>query len=384
MIGRGTFAVAARIGRQILRDRRALALVIIAPAVIMTLFAVILDAEEPRPRIALKASGLVAVFLDSFEELLAEPEDPDDAFTVEWLDEDEEPLDAIQSGRLDAVMEFPETFLEDRASGRRSELTLYVEGADPTRTAAIFSRFRKALPEATVGFPKLLHADCPSHCAETIPDAPPEIDLIKLYGDEIDKNMDFFVPVLPPFFAFFFVFLLSGMAFLKERTSGTAERLLASPLSKGELVGGYVLGFLPLAMVQAALVIAYAALAIGGPWGGWPVIAAVLLLALVAECMGVFVSAFARSEFQVFQFIPIIIIPQILLSGIIWPIADFPVWLKPVAWAMPMTYAVNAIRDAAIRGMGFAGIWPDLAILALFAAGAMLLASLTVRKGTVD
>ena len=283
MMGGGTFAVAGRIVRQLLRDRRALVLVIVAPALVMTLFAVILDTEEPRPRIALKASGLVAIFLDSFEELLAQPEDPDDAFDVDWLEDGEDPLDAVRSDRVDAVIEFPETFMEDRASGRRSELTLYVEGADPTRTAAIFTRFRKAVPEAATGFPKLLHADCPSHCAETIPDAPPEITLVKLYGDEIDKNMDFFVPVLPPFFAFFFVFLLSGMAFLKERTSGTAERLLASPLSKAELVGGYVLGFLPLALVQAALVIGYAALAIGGPWGGWPAIAAILLLTLVAE-----------------------------------------------------------------------------------------------------
>jgi ABC-2 type transport system permease protein len=380
MNGRGALAVAARIVRQLLRDRRALVLVIVAPNVIMTLFAVLLNAEERRPRVALKASGLVAIYLGEFETLLAEPEDPDDAFEVDWLDEGESPLDAIRSGRLDAVMEFPDSFLEDRASGRRSELKLYLEGADPTRTAAIFTRFRRAVPDAAGGFPKFLHVDCPLHCGDTVPDAPPEIDLVPLYGGEIEENMDFFVPVLPPFFAFFFVFLLSGMAFLRERTSGTAERLLASPLTKAELVGGYVLGFLPLALVQAAVVIVYAALVIGGPWGGWPAVVAVLLLTLVAECLGVFVSAFARSEFQVFQFIPIVVLPQILLAGIIWPVADFPAWLKPVAWAMPLTYAVDAIRDAAIRGMGFLQIWPDLAILGLFAIGAMVLASLSVRR----
>ncbi|MCZ7581963.1 MAG: ABC transporter permease [Deltaproteobacteria bacterium] len=136
------------------------------------------------------------------------------------------------------------------------------------------------------------------------------MDLVKVFGESIEEEMDFFTPVLPPFFAFFFVFILSGLTFLRERVDGTAERVLASPLHRGELVLGYVLGFLPAALLQATVVILFARFALGGPWGGWPVVLTVLLLTLVAECVGVFVSAFARSEFQVFQFIPVIILPS--------------------------------------------------------------------------
>jgi ABC-2 type transport system permease protein len=234
--------------------------------------------------------------------------------------------------------------------------------------------------DAVGEFPKFMEVDCPLHCADTIPDSPPEMETIKVHGDEIEENMDFFIPVLPPFFVFFFVFLLSGLAFLRERGSGTAERLLASPLGKAELVTGYVLGFLPPALVQSTVVILFSLFVLGGPWGGWALVASVLLLCLVAECLGVFVSAFARTEFQVFQFIPLMILPQLLLSGIIWPVCDFPEWLKPVAYCLPLTYAVEAVRDAAIRGFGFDQLWQHLAALAGFVVLGIALASLSVRR----
>jgi ABC-2 type transport system permease protein len=374
------YAVAARLVRQQIRDKRASALIIIAPIVIMFLFSVLLGSEEKPPRVAIMVSGTAALFTTELEMLLAEDDEEGVGFELVDLAEDSDLRQALKQGIVDAVLVIPKTFLEDRASGKRSRLDLFVEGADPMRTIEIFSRFRKTVPDSLSGIPMFLPADCDAHCADTIADGPPEIEMTKVYGEEIEDSMDFFTPVLPPFFAFFFIFLLSGMSFLRERVGGTAERLLASPLSRSELVGGYILGFLPAALVQAGVVILFARFFIGGPWGGWPAIVAIILLSLAAECLGVFVSAFARSEFQVFQFIPIVIIPQILLCGMIWPIANLPDWLKVIAYCMPMTYAVEAIRDAAIRGLGFGAVWFNLSVLAGFVLVGAALAALSVRR----
>jgi ABC-2 type transport system permease protein len=374
-------AVAGRIVRQFVRDKRACALVLVAPLLIMSLFWVLLDTSNKVPRIALQARGLAALFIGELEERLMEPpEDEDDELEVVAIPDGMSADDAIRQGLADAVLVFPPDFVEQRAVGKRSKLALHVEGADPMRAASVLSRLRKAVPDSVGDLPRLLPVDCPDHCADAIPEAPPEIDQVKLYGSEIDDTMDYFIPVLPPFFAFFFVFVLSGMTFLRERIGGTAERLLASPLTRSELVAGYVLGFLPAAFVQATVVILFARYALGGPWGGAAAVIAVFLLALVAECLGVFVSAFARSEFQVMQFIPIIVLPQILLSGMIWPIADFPRWLAVIARCLPVTYAVDAIRDSAIRQLGFEAVWPSMAALVGFFLAGLVLASSTVRK----
>ncbi|HUU04102.1 MAG TPA: ABC transporter permease [Myxococcota bacterium] len=373
-------AVAGRLARQLVRDKRACALIILAPVLIMFLFAVLLRSEDTPPRVAIVVSGTAALFTTELEQLLVEPDEEGQGFDLVMIEDGTNPQDALKRKLVDAVLVVPRTFVEDRASGKRSRLDLYVEGADPMRTAEIFSRFRKAVPDSLSGIPTFLPSDCDAHCAETIADGPPKIELNRVYGGDIDDSMDFFTPVLPPFFAFFFVFLLSGMSFLRERVGGTAERLLASPLSRADLVGGYILGFLPAALVQAGLVILFARFFIGGPWGGWPAIVAIILLSLAAECLGVFVSAFARSEFQVFQFIPIVILPQILLCGIIWPITNLPGWLRAISYCMPLTYAVDAIRDAAIRGLGFAAIWPNLLILLGFVVVGAALAALSVRR----
>jgi len=359
-----------------------MALVILAPTVIMGLFSIILNADERVPKAAIVATGVVSIYLDKLEEQLEVPdEDVDDAgFEIVSIPEGMQPQDAVREGIADAVLVFPGSFLEDRATGKNSRLDLYVEGADPMRTAAIFSRFRKTVPDSLDGMPRLLAVDCEPDCADTIPEGPPKIELTRVYGDEIDQNMDFFAPVLPPFFVFFFVFLLSGITFLRERMTGTAERLLASPLQRSELVTGYVLGFLPPALVQSTVVILFARYVVGGPWGGIVMVLATFLMCLVAECLGVFVSAFAKSEFQVFQFIPVVVLPQILLAGIIWPIADLPVWLRPIAYALPLSYAVEAIRDAAIRHFPLVDCLHYLGILCLFFAASVAGAALSVRR----
>ncbi len=379
MSGR-VLAIARRLMEQLLADRRAVALVLGMPVVIMTLLAAVLSNPEKIPKVAVRASGTTELFVRDIEQRLGDVEDPDSRVEVVVLPDEVETPDAIRRGLADAVLQFPPDFLEQRVSGKRGQVDLHLDGADPMRSAQIGKRLQESVGEAITGLPKMLPADCPGHCGDTIPDAAPELELRRLHGDHIDDDVDFFTPVLPPFFVFFFVFLLSGLAFLRERVDGTAERILASPLGRGELVLGYVLGFLPAALVQGLVTVLFARYALGGPWGGWPVVAAILLLALAAECFGVFVSAFARSEFQVIQFVPMFILPQLLLSGIFWPVSELPGWLRPLSVALPLTHAVDAVRDAAVRQLPGVETLDSLGILLGFTALAIVLAAFSIRR----
>src|SRR5699024_9087844 len=147
----------------------------------------------------------------------------------------------------------------------------------------------------------------------------PTIQNHYLYGDADTGFFAKIAPILMGFFVFFFVFLISGMALLKERTSGTLERLLATPVRRSEVVLGYLFGYGGLAVVQA-ICIAVAGLKllqleVAGSIGN--VILVAVLLGLVALAFGLLMSTFAASEFQLMQFIPLIIVPQIFFSGII-------------------------------------------------------------------
>ena len=159
------------------------------------------------------------------------------------------------------------------------------------------------------------------------------------------------------------------MSFLNERSQGTLERLMASPLRRGEIVLGYMLGFTVLALVQAVevLVFALAVLKIQNHGNVFLIFGMEALMAIAAVNLGIFLSMFARSEFQAVQFIPLVIVPQVLLSGIIFPVSSEPKALQYVSAVLPLTYAVNGMRDIMVKGADLASpsLQLDAAVVAL-------------------
>ena len=140
-------------------------------------------------------------------------------------------------------------------------------------------------------------------------------------------------------FAFFFVFLLTSVAFLRERSQGTIERLLVSPLSRTELVLGYVFGFRSSRWLQSLVILRFVIYVLRVHYAGNLGLLFLVTLALTigGVNMGIFVSAFARNELQVVQFIPLLIVPQVLLGGLFFPVSTLPVVLKQLAYVMPLT-----------------------------------------------
>jgi len=175
------------------------------------------------------------------------------------------------------------------------------------------------------------------------------------------------------------MFLITSVATLRERTSGTLERVLISPVSKFEFIFGYALAFGIASAVQAVIVSTYAigplGLKVVGSQGGLIFIA--ILDALLGLALGLFVSSFAKTEFQAIQFLPIVLLPQLLLSGLLAPRASMPRILEVISNFLPLSYAVDATKKV-LFGQG--SITNDYLVIFLFLILLLGAGSLTLRR----
>lgn len=189
-------------------------------------------------------------------------------------------------------------------------------------------------------------------------------------------------PALLALFPLVVMFLVTSITMLRERRSGTLERLLTLPLSKGGLVGGYALAFGVLAVGQAllasALLLGPLGLSPAGP--GWLLVAVAVLDALLGMALGLFVSAFARTEFQAVQFFPAIVLPQFLLCGLLVPRGDMPGVLSAISDVLPLSYAMDAMQAIATKPSP--DIVAEVVIIAGFAIGLLALGAATLRRRT--
>ncbi len=189
-------------------------------------------------------------------------------------------------------------------------------------------------------------------------------------------------PALLALFPVIIMFLITSITTLRERRSGTLERLLTLPLGKVPFLLGYALAFAAVAVVQAlvasALMLGPLGLEVAGPWGALVLVA--VLDSLLAVALGLFVSAFASSEFQAVQFMPAILLPQFLLCGLLVPRAQLPPVLEYVSDVLPLSYAVDAMNEVSRKTS------PDLvlpvAVLVGFIVAVLLLGAATLRRRT--
>jgi ABC-2 type transport system permease protein len=199
-----------------------------------------------------------------------------------------------------------------------------------------------------------------------------------------DKSiLDYTAPAILAVLILFFGFLLTGISFLRERTQGTLERLMASPVSRLDIVGGYLLGFLLFALVQTLIIFFYMIYVLKINYYGelWQILVFQVIIGIGAVCLGTFFSVFAKNEFQMIQFIPLIIVPQIFLCGLLWPVSQMPNYLQWLANCLPLTYGVDGIRAMMLQGQNLLDIGKDVGVLAAYAVGLLILAALTLRRG---
>jgi ABC-2 type transport system permease protein len=196
--------------------------------------------------------------------------------------------------------------------------------------------------------------------------------------------LDNIAPALLATMALFFSFLLTGISFLRERSQGTMERLMASPVSRPDIVIGYLLGFFLFALTQTLIIVLFTIYVLGVNYHGdlWQIFIFQIVIITGAVNLGIFTSTFARNEFQMVQFIPLILFPQVFLCGIIWPVEQMPDYLQWLSAIMPLRYGVDGLREIMLYGKSLLDVGVDLLVLVGFAAAISILAAFTLRRGS--
>jgi ABC-2 type transport system permease protein len=377
-------SLARRVIRQIVRDHRTLGLVLAAPMFVLTLGSILFRAEmQPIPLgvvnedqgFAVPVAGRIIIGQRIADEIAA-----GELFEVVMLQRDEID-DQMREGAVQGVVVFPTDFSAEFVQTRQAPIDLQVEGSNPTRSRMIQGGVTEAAMKTLAGLASSVGGLPGSGTGDEV-ELPINLTTTYLYGGETFDTMDFVAPVYIAFLSFFFVFLLTCVSFLRERSLGTLERLLATPATRLEIILGYMTGLGLLAVAQVAVILFFTIWVLKIHYLGslWLLFLEIALLAMVGVSMGIVASTFARNEFQVVQFIPIVIIPQGLLGGLFWPVEEMPNYLQPFAYIMPLTYANRALRDVMLKGFGLAEIWPNLVIPLGFVLVILALGALTMRR----
>jgi len=191
-------------------------------------------------------------------------------------------------------------------------------------------------------------------------------------------------PSLLGIFPFVIMFLITSITTLRERTSGTLERLLTMPIGKLDFLLGYALvfGFFALlqSLIASLLAVHVLGLVVAGP--EWFLVLIAVVNAVLGTTLGLFVSAFATTEFQAVQFMPAFIFPQFLLCGLLVPVAQMPRVLHDIANVLPLTYAVKAMQRVSVESNVSAAAWHDILVVVAFAVAAIVLGAATLRRQT--
>ena len=381
-------AVCRRLLGELRRDHRSLALLFVVPVIITWLLAFILR-EQQAPDTRAAVVSLDQQVGPTLAGALAAGAGKAGVVIVDLgAGADEESArQAIRDDRIDVAVIIPED-LTSALAGGAPKLVILTAGVNQAQDGGFVQQLQSGVLGA-VG------ALAPPGAAVAIP----AIEHHTVYGSADADLLDLFAPAFIAFFAYFFVFVLTGVSFLRERVGGTLERLLATPITRGEIVIGYSLGFGLLAVIQVAILLTWLLMgitvpAIGPlpsftvgldvPTAGSPALVYVITLisALGAVNLGVFLSTYARTELQIIQFIPIVIVPQGLLSGVLIPVDALPPILQPISYLLPMTYAIQGLREVMIKGADLASrtVQIDLLVLTGVAVVFVILAARTIRR----
>jgi len=330
-------AMALRILKQFRHDRRTLALMMFAPLLILSLVYFIF--ESPATSVHVAVVNAPEEYLNSLDNY--------DIIPIRC--NENEALKLLEDGDVIATVD-----IKDGKS------YIKIDSTDPTKSNATLKYLEAAKVSTTLARPDLVS----------------EIDYV--YGYEDLSNFDKFGAVLIGFIVFFFVFLVSGISFLQERTSGTLEKMLSTPIERRQIVFGYIFGFGILAVIQSSIISWYCVYVLGIMMIGSfaLVLLTILFTAIAALSLGMLLSTATNNEFQMMQFIPIVIVPQVFFTGIF----DLTPLLKTIGCFMPLHYTADALNNIMLKGNGINVIFIDLLVLIGFCLAFMGINVLLLKK----
>ncbi|MFT8871530.1 MAG: ABC transporter permease [Sporolactobacillus sp.] len=380
---RNLTAMTRRIIAQILRDRRTLAMIILAPLLILTLVWYIFGAKTPEPKLAVinyasspYASAFPVASYPQMSRLGAETalanQDIDAYVDLSkpvrvHLEGSNPQRNGIALTKIQKSMQNVQSIsiknmqrsLTDIIANQRQALTAEQQ---------VMQKMRQALQQYAPGVLAQLGPTV-EPAAPTLQEKKQSVKLSVsyLHGSADLNTFDSFGAAMIGIFVFLFIFMIGGVSFLRERTTGTLDRLIASPIKNYQIIGGYMIGFGLFAIIQSAILTCYLIYVLRiYDVGRLPeVMLIVFILSFSALSLSILLSTAARNELQMFQFIPLVIVPQVFLSGL-FPIDTLPKWVQVLGNLMPIHYSTEALRNIMIRGTGVSGWWLDALALTGF------------------
>ncbi|MEA3558413.1 MAG: ABC transporter permease [Candidatus Thermoplasmatota archaeon] len=377
---RNAYLVCSKLFWSLKHDRRSLMLIIIAPIMAMFIFGLAFSGEindvevsvynadagavVPGTNITIRLSDMILQNLDEGK------------IRVVPVSSMEDGVHKVETGQCNSFVTFPLNFTSSiisavngmNWSGGGSQLQIRSDLSQVNVVSEVSQAFMEAVSRTMndMGFKYPLEIESGD----------------PIYGEDAEF-IDMFVPGILGFVVFLITTILTLISFVGERTNGTLDRLIASSVTEGEIVAGYAVAFSIIGMFQVIILLVLAVLVFDIIIVGNILIAFLIasLLAVVSVSLGILLSSFTRKEAQAVQFLPILVMPAFLLSGVFWPIEALPVWLRPVSYMIPVTYAVEGLRSVMLRGWGVSEIWIDLVVLGGFALVFLIGAVLTLKVG---
>lgn len=332
-----TLSIIKRIVIQTVNDKRSLALILIVPLFLFTLIYFLLGDSDYKASIV--EHGMASQIVEKIE---AEDVSIDSVSMEEGKKE-------VKDKKADALLYMDGT-----------DMVLLFESNDTVKTGIVTKAVQNAMKKISpVG----------------------GMNIKFIYGDSDTNLFNSLGYVLLGIISFFLIFILAGISFVRERTVQTMERLMMTPVRRWQVVLGYTLGFGIFATLQSILMLTYVKWVLKMSIAGSLLTAGfvMILLSMSAVCMGAFFSIYANNEFQMMQFIPVVIIPQIFFSGLI-SLDTLPYHLGYLAKIMPVYYACDALNDITIKGLGLEEVLPEIIALLTFIVLFFILNIMALKK----
>ena len=364
-----SLAITKGILQRIRHDRRTMALIVFVPLIIMFIFGYSFGGEVTDVKVIVvnhdEGSGGENLADEIIRNMDTETLAPKYSNNEIWARK------SVEKGEAWALILFPLNFTKDALSAlirdvdNVSAIQIILDGSDPTIATAVVKTVHGAMTETM---------------QEKGIEMPVSASLEYFYGEGAEF-IDFLAPGVIGMVVMMLSLLLTVVSFVRERTTGTLNRLLASPITEAEIVIGYALAFALISLIQSSIVLSVVILIFNVSVHGSSLLAFsfIVLSSIGFQGLGILLSTAAKTEFQAVQFIPLLFMPSILLAGILWPLEAIPSFVRPISYVIPLKYVASALRSVMIRGWGVEKLLLDLTILLAFAIGTVA-ASVMVMK----
>lgn len=367
-------AIVKKVLKELFRDKRTLAMIFLAPILVLWLMNVMFASNS--------STGAKLAVVDVPHQVNKNLDKVDHVSIKKYTDRTQAKK-KLKQNKIDGVIYYHHNkYYVDYANTDSSKTALTKQALKVAITGQSITKMKTALTQSQKQLVKLSKQLAivaqkngmqvptkPGTQKKTKPKKAKKAKIINKYhyGNSDTGFFNKIVPILIAFFIFLFVFLISGMALLKERTTGTLDRLLATPVKRSEIIYGYMISYGIIAVIQSIIIIVVTIWLLNIEVAGnvmWVILISILV-AMVALAFGFLLSTIAESEFQMMQFIPLVAVPQIFFSGII-PLDSMANWVSYLGKILPLTYAGDALNQVILYGRGFESFAGDMLALLIF------------------